>query len=312
MTRIDLKAIVIQKAGIQDINELVKINKEEYWEKDDQINLEELFELGKWWVVPGLLKWHKKIINKCRGEILVAKFNNEIIGELDYIISPDHATQKFERIHIVWLIVKRKYRRMGIAKLFLNNLKILFPNFEIWVEAEDERSLGLYTSLGSKRRHISNWTLHIQNFKNKDKFNHEIKQLNSINYDDLMNFIKNSELYPIIGRYYGPTFDLEQLRSSDEVHQYIWGNTDKAKIRSYQYKSLRIVAIQTQFLRVYLDDSNFSRIEFRYMLDQVIHDIFDGGFHEIYAQTYSEDNIDISLKEIGFTLDDDSDYVFRV
>lgn len=312
LSRLDPKAIIIEKASIQDINELVKINKEEYWNDYDKIKSAELFELGKWWVIPDLLKWHKNIVNKCGGEILVVKYNDEIIAELDYVISPDHTTYKFERIHIVWLIVKRKYRSMGIAKMLINNLKNQFPKFEIWVEAEDERSLGLYSTLGRKRRHINNWTLQLKKYENKDTITHDVNQLNLINYDNLMDSVKGSKLYPVIGRYYAPIFDLEQLRSSDQVHQYIWGSTEKAKIRPYQYKSLRIIAIQTQFLRIYVDDPNFSRNEFQYILGQIVKDIFEYGFHEIYAQSYSEDNIDISLKATGFTLDDDSDHVYTM
>ncbi|OLS29165.1 MAG: hypothetical protein HeimC2_01560 [Candidatus Heimdallarchaeota archaeon LC_2] len=312
MSRINLKEVIIENAKIQDIYELVEINKEEYWENKDQINLEELFKLGKWWVIPDLLKWHRQIIDNCDGKILIAKYNNEIISELDYVISPDFTSRKIKRIHIIWLIVRRDYRNIGIAKLLLENLKTNFPNIEIWVEAEDVRSLALYSSLGEKRRNITNWTLKFENFKMNKIIHKDVKRIEVINYNDLMIDVQNSKLYPVIGRYYAPIFDLEQLRSSDEVNQYIWGNTDKSIIQVYQYKSLKIVVILTQYLRIYVPDSNFSRFGFRLILSQIMKDIFESGFDEIYAQTYSEDNVQDPLREIGFSLDDNTDYVFRL
>ena len=51
----------------------------------------------------------------------------------------------------------------------------------------------------------------------------------------------------IIGRYYTPTHDTYQLINGHLVSEFIWGDTEEAKVIKMNYKSIELYAILTQY-----------------------------------------------------------------
>ncbi|MFV2015359.1 MAG: GNAT family N-acetyltransferase, partial [Candidatus Heimdallarchaeota archaeon] len=248
MISFDLSSINIIIADNKDINEICRLNQDEYWDNTETVDEETQFRVGKWWIKNSLLRWHMSILKACGGNILVAKIGTEIIGELDYVQSNEYDKGFFSRLHIIWLLVKKEYRTLGIAKKMIEVLKSKFPQSEIWVEPEDDRSLQLYQSIGIRRKSIDTWKL---NSKQRflENFNYDlIEKLRLLDYKQLINLIKENKVSCIIGRYYAPSFDIEQLNQSDEVKRYIWGDTDKPSIIVCRLNNLTLYTVMTQYI----------------------------------------------------------------
>ncbi|MHA2029108.1 MAG: GNAT family N-acetyltransferase [Candidatus Kariarchaeaceae archaeon] len=313
MNSFKLSDIKIAIASSINIHEISRLNQEEYWNDLTDISEEQRFQLGKWWVFPNLLEWHMKIIQKCNGNIVLVTYNNKIIAQLDYIESIDYDNGNyFKRIHIIWLLVHKNYRKLGIAKLLISKLKQKYPNNEIWVEPEDDRSLKLYDSMGKKRKYLDNWKLRKHEFTIISNFQQGIKELEPINFEKLVELIQEKHARLLIGKYYAPVFDIMQLLHGDAVYGFIWGNTVKPKVHVYKIKELTVYIIPTQYLRIYVNQANFKEEDLISILKLIISKTFDYGFEELMIQVYKEDNLNEILRKIGFTIDSENHPIFML
>jgi hypothetical protein len=253
-----------------------------------------------------------RIIQNCKGNILLATYNGKIIGQLDYVFSDDHDQSFFTRIQIIWLLIDQNYRNLGIAKYLISSLKERYPDIEIWVEAEDNRSLSLYNSIGLKKKHLDNWVLKRDRFKFDNMSKPGIKEFKSISFKSLLELISDNKIKLLIGKYFAPFFDIQQMLHSDEVHEFLWGNTEKPQIRSYQIHDLQVYIIMTQYLRVYVNITNVEQDDLIAILHDGIAKTFTIGFDDIMVQVYKEDNLNAILTEVGFTIESESDPIFKL
>ncbi len=294
---------MIRDANISDINAIVKLNVDEYWDsrsKWEKSSKLERWELASWWGDPYLLKWHFTVLESSNGGILIAVENNKIVAELDFVVSPDIVNgNKIKRLHIIWLLVHKNYRHQGIATNLINELRKKF-NLPIWVEAEDERSDNLYKREGFVIRTIHNWEL---NNALIDTFEFNII---TRNFKYIRNKLLNDNWSVIIGNYYAPLFDVNQLIYSKDVNTFIWGNSGVAPV--IEYENSGIIAILTQYPRIYVKQpKNLENI-----IKDISRRIFMIGFDSIYLQTYAENNIDSMLKKIGYKYYENNDPVYQL
>lgn len=308
----DISGINIVIADRGDIERICKLNQNEYWEDIKSVDKETQFRLGKWWIDTELLKWHKDRIEACGGNILIIKRDNEIIAELDFVRSKEYDGNYFSRLHIIWLLVKKEYRRFGIAKRMIQNLKSRFPEYEIWVEPEDHRSLKLYQSIGVQRQSIDTWKLNSRdNFSKNNQYNF-VENLKLLDYRQLINMIEENKVSCIMGRYYAPSFDIEQLNNSEDVHQYIWGETAKTSIFVCKSNNLKLYAILTQYLRIYIDNPNYDKEDFDLLVEYILTKTFSLGFEEIFIQVYHNLKLTGTLKKLGCKLDEENYPIFKL
>lgn len=308
----DIDDVSICLATKSHLHEICKMNRAEYWVSIEGISDDELFRLGKWWVKPDLLEWHYRILQKCGGNIILAIYQDKIIGHLDYAESVDFDTKPSKRVHIIWLLVDQSYRRLGIANLLIQKLKRMYENMEIWVEPEDERSLDLYSKLGIRKKFIDNWRLLEKDFKKKTLAQHDIREIGQISYRQLLEKLENFELKLIIGKYYAPAFDLMQLSEGEPVHRYLWGEMDRARIIGFSYNNLTVYAIETQFLRLYSNTDKFKLHDFEILLSLIIARILGFGFGEIYVQIYNDNYLKKILSKLQFRIVEESYPIFSL
>ena len=123
----ELKSLLVEKAGIQDIRDILMIEKE--------------CGLSKW-----KLEDYFKEINRKSSLVLIAKINKRTIGFL-------MARSVINEIDILNIGVSPKYRKAGIGSSLLNNLlsNIYGTTIEsIWLEVRESNSnaIGFYRKKG--------------------------------------------------------------------------------------------------------------------------------------------------------------------
>ena len=139
-----------------------------------------------------------------------------------------------------------------------------------------------------------------------------INNLKEIDYEQLIFLVKENKITCIIGRYYAPVFDIEQLHNSNEVHQYIWGETTKPSVFVCKVNNLTVYAIMTQYLRVYTDNPLYEMEDFELLLEYILHKTVSLGFEEIYIQVYTDLTLTNILKKLGSIIDGENYPIFNL
>ncbi len=297
----------------EDLLSVLSLNVSEYyrdlsdWQDHTQ---RERWEVASWWGDIDLLNWHYRVLKSSNGGIIVACIGDKIVGELDYIISHDtDEAIPIKRYHIIWVLVNGDYRRKGIAHLMINYLKEISQGLPIWVEAEDERTENLYNAIGNKKLILTNWI-------SKNNFNYVNNlsihcRINSIDYVNLLTLIKNGEWRVLIGNYYAPEFDLNQLINAEEVQGYIWGELPPADIIEYKLDNIHVIAVLTQYPRI-LVRSGYNLLDIVNILKDLLKRIHDMGFEEIYFQYYLDDRIEKIFNELELVSQGNKDTVYEL
>lgn len=304
--------IEVRLCKMEDLSSILSLNVSEYyrdlnvWQNHTQ---RERWELTSWWGDIDLLNWHYQVLKSSNGGIIIASLGDKVIGELDYVTSHDFDGDKpFQRYHIIWVIVDKNYRREGIAHTLISYLQNISQGVPIWVEAEDDRTENLYNTVGQKKLLLTNWT----SKNNMNNFQTSIPhKINSMNYENILNLIKNGEWKVLIGNYYAPEFDINQLIRADEVQEYIWGDLPPADIIEYKMESIHVIAVLTQYPRI-LVKSGYSLPDIVDILKDLLIRIHDIGFEEIYIQYYLDDRIEIILKELNLISQGNKDVVYEL
>lgn len=304
--------IEVRLCKMEDLSSILSLNVSEYyrdlnvWQNHTQ---RERWELTSWWGDIDLLNWHYQVLKSSNGGIIIASLGDKVIGELDYVTSHDFDGDKpIQRYHIIWVIVDKNYRREGIAHTLISYLQNISQGVPIWVEAEDDRTENLYNTVGQKKLLLTNWT----SKNNMNNFQTSIPhKINSMNYENILNLIKNGEWKVLIGNYYAPEFDINQLIRADEVQEYIWGDLPPADIIEYKMESIHVIAVLTQYPRI-LVKSGYSLPDIVDILKDLLIRIHDIGFEEIYIQYYLDDRIEIILKELNLISQGNKDVVYEL
>jgi GNAT superfamily N-acetyltransferase len=291
---------------------ILELNKKEYWfdiEKWGKESMITRWKKGSWWVDPKTIQWHWDVLNQCHGGIIIAIIQGKIIAELDYVLSKDHIGSKLiKRYHIIWLLVDKDHRRMGIAKKLIQKLQELSQNIPIWVEAEDKRSDSLYRSIGKPIQYISNWSTNLVNSELLNNFDGDV----TYSPDLKLIFERyKQEWRLIIGKYYAPSYDIVQISNSDQVDTLIWGNAQPAKIVEYKLNKTKAIGIVTQYPRV-LVKNTYDRAEISQIIAHLAFDALAVGFDSIYLQVYSSDDLNEILPTIGFRQMGELDNIYQL
>lgn len=307
--------VSIRVANETDLDLIIDLNRSEYRDGHSDWKIFGVlanYEIAMWWGDKSLLQWHYSILKQTGGGILLLFVDDVLVGELDYCISSDQFSGKqISRAHIIWLLVDSKWRGMGFAKRLINTLKGKLE-FDIWVEAEDERSIGLYESLGEKITTIVNYnsTNYIKKFLENEDVNIETITSSEHNYQQIANEFNDGKLRILIGRYYAPHFDILQLTKPDP-HGIILGGMRRPDIISYHKKHFRILALVTQYPRVYMR-GEINRSSLKYILNDIFDRIALKNYESIELQFYNGD-IDTSiLMELGFVSISDDDILYKI
>lgn len=285
--------IEIRPAGSEDLDQIVRLNVREYWDSqktwqdEDQYNR---WEQAGWWGDRQLLEWHFGILSRLNGGIILAIRSGQVVGQLDYIQSVGSSADEPNRLHIIWVLVDRNHRRVHIASRLLKYIQN-FSSRPVWVEPEDERSRNLYQKFGSITKYLTNWILP------RTGLTPFVKGSDGT-LDQLFDTVINQHWF-LIGNYYAPEFDYLQLKYSDPVHQFIWGNSPARLCRRYEIEQCRVIALLTQYPRIALSTipSNEKLI---LIFSTICHDIFDLGFDNIQFQYYDDNRVNQALEQLGF------------
>ena len=297
----------------EDLSSVLSLNLSEYYNDPNEWldqTQRERWELASWWGDIDLLNWHYKVLKSCNGGIIVTCVGDKIVGQLDYIKSQDNNGDiPIVRYHIIWVLVDGDYRRKGIAHLMINYLKGISKDIPIWVEAEDKRTDNLYSAIGQKKLVLTNWIS-----KNNLKFVTYLSlhgKINAIDYEKLLTLVKNGEWKVLIGNYYAPEFDLNQLIYAKEVQEYIWGELPPADIIEYNLNDIHVIAILTQYPRI-LIKSGSNLHDFDNILTDILKRIHDIGFEEIHFQYYCDDRIEKIFDKLELISQGNKDTVYEL
>jgi len=269
-------------ASIDDVEELVQGNLLDYDPSVLMLHPLERFPLTQWWGSSELFRWHLSLINKAGGGVLLARTQTgAIMGELEFIHGDGHT-------HIFWLYVLPEYRRKGIARALLSELRANVLD-EIWVEPEDTRSERLYSKFGSVIRILRNFAIVFS-----DGYDPPKSSLQAIITKDLRSLEGKKR---VIGQYNVSPFDLMQLQESiGSVAEFpIWGETLPPVVAHYQNG---ISALITQYIRVYTN-GNFEKSELEKVLLDCIQKIYTQGLAGVNFQIYDDEEMVSLLLKLG-------------
>lgn len=297
-------------ADPSDLSSLVIFNRKEYWDLElyDSVSKDARFNLGVWWVEEDWLKWHFDILKRSNGGILLAKDKNRIVGELDFVISPNFWNNKpIFHVHIIWLLVDKNSRKLGIATQLIDKLRTLHPNYEIWVDPEDSRSESLYRKYSDPFAFYVNFEYSSSNLISE---NTNIR-MRTVSYEFLVKELKSHALQLQVGKYYAPLFDIMQLCHGEPVNELIWGDSEQPTVVEYSLDDTKLVCILSPSLRIFscgvVSDNNCQLIVKKLMMDLMIL-----GYSKIEAQLYRDDNFVGILQKLQFKKISDSDPIFNL
>ena len=304
--------INVRLGKMEDLSSILSLNISEYyrdlsiWQEHTQ---RERWELSSWWGDIDLLNWHFEVLKSSNGGIIVAIHGDKIIGELDYITSHDFdGDAPIQRYHIIWIIVDKDYRRKGVAHTLIRYLQNISQGAPIWVEAEDDRTENLYNAMGTKKLHLTNWI----SKNNMNNIGTSIPhKINSVNNEYLLDIVKSGEWKVLIGNYYAPEFDINQLIRAEKVQEYIWGELPPADIIEYKLENIHVIAVLTQYPRI-LVKSGYKLLDFIDILSDILIRIHNIGFEEIYIQYYLDDRIEEILSKLNLISQGNKDVVYEL
>ncbi len=309
----------IRVATEQDIPQIVSLNLREYNLAEDEAL--DYFEQVQWWGTQSLLRWHMGLIKANHGEILVALENGKIVGELDYVISPHQ-----RRGHVIWLLVDRDFRKMGIAEALIEAMREQVKKAgisHIWTEAEDERTEQLYEKNGTVADQLQNFWLDL-NFDIDEpleqydfKFEEgEISELSKrkVLYTSIAKKIHSnlpkekyielfSNLKRAIGDYLTPRFDMMQLIESIDnlASQFVWGETTPMEVAEYKFDEGTVMALVTQYTRIYIEDG-IGTEQLKAVIKDLIYLLFQRKFVSMDIQILKSRQYEKMLTNLGFVL----------
>ncbi|MDH5402370.1 MAG: GNAT family N-acetyltransferase [Candidatus Heimdallarchaeota archaeon] len=303
--------IEIQLATSDDLTAILKLNINEYWQNVnewDEASQANRIKIGSWWGDDRILGWHWDILLKSDGGIIIAKKDNQVIGELDFVKSIDIIdNQTITRIHVIWLLVDKIHRKEGVAEKLIEYLKSIVNGIPIFVEAEDERTTNLYEKLGRQALNTSNWSLETTSEFINEYFNSEINETELSN-NIIFDFI-HAEC--IIGRYHAPSFDLNQLVYSDISTPYIWGDGIEHLFYKYSLNFTQCFAVITQYPRIYVE-TGFVWEDLKLIIPHIFARCMIEGFSSIEIQIYENKIVNKLLLSIGSTLLLENDPVYQI
>ena len=302
-------------AKLDHLISVMHLNIAEYWPdvtKWKNESVESKVDKGGWWVDDSLLKWHFDVLKSCRGGMLLMMFGGEIIAELDYVISSDPKIPSNHRIHSIWLLVSKEHRRRGIAKQLIEYLhRINIASYPVWVEAEDDRSRLLYDNLGYEVEIYQNWEIHEHEFQ-QVKIASQIDlpiQVTRVGFDSLANELDKFEC--LLGRYFAPNYDIEQLNRSEIATQFIWGQSTIASLIKFETQSCTYMGVVTQYPRLYFR-GKLNRDELILVFRRFFAKIFSQGFKTIFVQTYLSYDLTEILDTVGSKLIKENDAIHQL
>ncbi len=314
--------MIIRRFQKKDLPELVSMNREAYgFTKSEPI--EEIFEEVRWWGDESLFQWYFDQLNKSGGDILIAESEGRIIGQLDFVTEEDTT-------YVIWLLVRVQYRGGGVAKSLLEHLIKTVDSQRILTEAEDEVTEHIYGKLAKNTRILQNWWLDlnfIASIKESETLifpegepkiiqrtprEYQIKlgtfdQLES----DILDVMRTGER--IIGEYGLQIYDLNQLIGSiDTIAQpYIWGETTPFEILAINVSETQIVAIVTQYSRIYVSKTPSEEL-LKEFVSILVDLLYRRGFESVDLQVIKSNLTDTVLNQLGFTLiEEDPQYDLR-
>ena len=123
--------------------------------------------------------------------------------------------------------------------------------------------------------------------------------------------IQDGEWKLLIGNYYAPEFDINQLINAEEVHEYIWGDLPPADIIEYKLDNIHVIAVLTQYPRI-LIKSGYNLPDIVDILKELLIRIHDIGFEEINIQYYLDERIEKILNELDLISQGNKDAVYEL
>jgi len=292
-------------ANQTDLDQVLRLNVREYWEEidqwkqDDEVNR---WNISSWWGDIKLLRWHYSVLEKCDGGIFIARDKHHVVGELDFVRSYPSSPKESPRVHIIWILSDPDHRRKGIAKNLIRALQTQV-DIPIWVEPEDERTISLYDQTGSVVKYLTNWR--IDNIKYIDNL-----ESHPVSINQLFNPVRKDN-WILIGNYYSPCFDFNQLANSEEVYQYIWGNTPSHEYYSYEHDHTSATALLTQYPRIAFSSLDYMD-EVKDLIWQMSSDILQMGFPSVHLQFYTNNALETILQELEFECEIERDPVYQL
>ena len=299
----------IHLADLKDMSSIVRFNRKEYWDLElyDLVSEDAKFNLGVWWVEKNWLQWHFDILKKSNGGILLANIENEIVGELDFVISPNFVNNKpIKHVHIIWLLVDKNSRKLGVATQLIEKLRVLYPQYEIWVDPEDSRSESLYRKYSQPFSYYVNFEYTASNLISQDSINKR-----NLSYEYLVQELNSYSLKLQVGKYYAPLFDIMQLYHGEQVKELIWGDFEQPPIVEYSLNDSKLVCILTPSLRIF-SYGEVSGENSLIIIKKLLMDLMLMGYTKFEAQLYREDDFVEIFKKLKFTQISDTDPIFNL
>ena len=213
----------LREAKLDDTFEIVSCNIDdvEKWRHFDQMKFldeaswDELTPFERYmhggpWLDPQTFRIHFETVKEANGDIIIAEYNDKVIGELDYVVDSDDESTYMS---ILWLLTRPKYRRKGVATALMKHVISKAKELgceKIFIEPEDVRSLNLYCKLGFRRLYDL-LKVDIQSIpKLKPEVNAEVTVRN---WDDT----PPSDFREVIGLYYTPKYEWIALKRMKEL-----------------------------------------------------------------------------------------------
>ncbi|RMG23483.1 MAG: GNAT family N-acetyltransferase [Methanobacteriota archaeon] len=234
------------------------------------------------------------------------------------------------RYHIIWILVDKEARRKGIAKSLIYELQKRGKREgigKIWTEAEDERTEELYQSLGGIVDHLENFWIDLNFDLDEDPNDHEllfedgelvdvIPRKISIRGKEIRWNNNTGEVFAgykrIIGDYLTPEFDLSQLTTSvgTMAQDFVWGDTTPMEMVEYTLENGKILAILTQYVRVY-QKGEVNNEEIMGIIKDVVHRLACKNYEAVDVQVLRSRKLGKTLLATGFAKVEE-DPVFQI
>ena len=286
----------IRLSTTDDLQGILNLNVKEYWsdiQKWKKASQRARHDIGGWWADIKLLEWYFNVLKLGNGGIAIAEINNQIIGELDYVVGYDSfSNYKGIRGHIIWLLVDKEWRQSGIATALINFVKNLIQ-VPFWVEAEDQRTTNLYSKLGKVNHYLDTWEMDLPSTDINKPVKFNMKETDFKSSLELLQ--KDWELR--IGRYYAYAYDFQMLQQSEPVYEYVWGNTSGIEFVKILINQTEVYALLTQYPRIFTK-KDLSFDDLRDLIVVVLELLLERNFDNVVFQTLHDSETQDPVYEI--------------